>query len=168
MSAESVVRRYLETVFGAGTRDELEALLHPELRFVEHPNLVNPRGTERDRQTMLETFDRGRALLARQSFAIDQLSVRGGEVVVRGTWTGAVAAARRRAAGRRRAPRAHRDVRRGRGRARPPPDELRLLRAAARRLTPVSGAGSNRVGSLCVLHSVRDPDLRRTPCIDRA
>jgi ketosteroid isomerase-like protein len=93
MSAESVVRRYLETVFGAGTRDELEALLHPELRFVEHPNLVNPRGTERDRQTMLETFDRGRALLARQSFAIDQLSVRGGEVVVRGTWTGTVAAA---------------------------------------------------------------------------
>jgi ketosteroid isomerase-like protein len=93
MSAESVVRRYLDVVFGAGTRDELDALLHPELRFVEHPNLVNPRGTERDKATMLETFDRGRALLARQSFEVAELVVRDTDVVVRGTWTGAVAAA---------------------------------------------------------------------------
>jgi ketosteroid isomerase-like protein len=93
MTPESVVRRYLETVFGSGTRDELDALLHPEMRFVEHPNLVNPRGTDRDRRTMLETFELGRALLASQSFEIEELVVRDADVVVRGIWTGTVGAA---------------------------------------------------------------------------
>ena len=49
---------------------DIEALLDPELRFVERPNLVSPRGSERDRGQVLGSVEVGRKLLRDQSFDV--------------------------------------------------------------------------------------------------
>jgi hypothetical protein len=50
------------------TDEDLDALLTPDGCFVERPNLVNPKGGERDAATMRAGIAAGRQLLAWQSY----------------------------------------------------------------------------------------------------
>jgi hypothetical protein len=45
------------------TEAELDELLAPDVRFVERPNLVNPKGGERDAAAMRAGMEAGRKLL---------------------------------------------------------------------------------------------------------
>jgi SnoaL-like domain len=88
----AVVERYLALL--EDPTSEIEAiagLLDPEVRFVEHPNLVNPRGTERDRGDLLASVEAGRRLLREQRFEVVDHLVVGDRVATRVVWTGTLA-----------------------------------------------------------------------------
>jgi ketosteroid isomerase-like protein len=88
-NVEAVVRRYYAVVGDHGaTEDDLAALLHPELRVVEHPNAINPQGTVRDRDETLAGYVAGKALLADQAFEVAEVLVDGDRAAVRATWSG--------------------------------------------------------------------------------
>ena len=56
----------LDDLFAAATdfdTDKLAAIMHPEIRFSEMPNLINPAGTERGFDEALAGFRKGRELL---------------------------------------------------------------------------------------------------------
>ena len=87
----SVVRRYYEVVGDLGSSaEELLALLHPDVRIVEHPNPISPRGAVRDRDATVEGFLAGKRLLSGQTFELHELLVTGDRVAVRATWRGTV------------------------------------------------------------------------------
>jgi ketosteroid isomerase-like protein len=95
MTAEDVVRRYYRVVadLSAGEAD-LVPLLHPDVRIVEHPNSVTPRGAVRGREETLAGFRRSRGLLAEQAFVLREVVARGTRVAVRAHWSATTGAAR--------------------------------------------------------------------------
>src|SRR3954453_3767475 len=85
----------LDELFAAATdfdTDKLDALVHPEVRFTEMPNLINPAGSERDREAALAGFRKGRELLAAQSYDVHSKLVDGDTIAARVTWRGTLAA----------------------------------------------------------------------------
>jgi ketosteroid isomerase-like protein len=88
---ESVVRQYYAVVSDLGsTEDGLRALLSPDLRVVEHPNAVTPRGAVRDLRTTLIGFRAGKSLLREQEFVVHEVLTAGERAAVRATWRGTV------------------------------------------------------------------------------
>jgi ketosteroid isomerase-like protein len=86
-TAVDVVRRYLAAVADAdATADDLAALLHPDVRVVEHPNLVSPHGARRGRDEVLAAYEVGKRLMARQEFELHDAVERDGLVAARATW----------------------------------------------------------------------------------
>ena len=73
------------------TQDELEELLAPEVRFIERPNLINPGGSERDAAATRAGIEKGRELLAWQSYEVRDHVARGDTVVTRMRWSGELA-----------------------------------------------------------------------------
>jgi ketosteroid isomerase-like protein len=71
--------------------DELADLLAPDVRFVERPNLINPAGSERDATAMRAALERGRELLAWQSYEVLDHIASGDIVVTRMRWRGELA-----------------------------------------------------------------------------
>ena len=70
----------------------LERVLHPDARISEMPNLINRAGSECDRAGALAAFERGRELLAAQSFEVHTTVVDGATIAARSTWRGTLAA----------------------------------------------------------------------------
>src|SRR5262249_32037329 len=66
----------------------MTALVHPDVQLVEHPNKLNPKGTHTDRAAMDAAWDRGAALMARQTYEVRGLTVEGGRCVAQIGWTG--------------------------------------------------------------------------------
>jgi ketosteroid isomerase-like protein len=92
MQPTAVIERYLKLI--ADARSEPGAigeLLAPDMCFVERPNLVNPRGTERDSAQVLESLERGRELVREQRFDVVDHLVAGDRVVTRAVWSGTLA-----------------------------------------------------------------------------
>jgi ketosteroid isomerase-like protein len=90
-AVRDTVIRYFETVADLGsTEDDLRAVVHPDARFVEHPNPVVPAGAVRDAAESEQGFRAGKALLAEQSFELHEVLVAGDRAAVRGTWIGVV------------------------------------------------------------------------------
>jgi ketosteroid isomerase-like protein len=86
-----VVRRYYGTVADLGsTEDELRALMTDGARIVEHPNAITPGGADRGIEETVRGFLAGKALLADQSFEVEDILVVGDRAAVRATWTGTV------------------------------------------------------------------------------
>ena len=57
----------LDDLFSAAAEfdtDKLAAVIHPDIRFSEMPNLINPEGTERGFQEAMAGFHKGRELKA--------------------------------------------------------------------------------------------------------
>lgn len=70
----------------------LEDWLTADAVFVEHPNLVNPAGSQRDRDAMAAGVEAGRALLARQAYRDrHHVVTSSGVVVTRARWEGQLA-----------------------------------------------------------------------------
>jgi ketosteroid isomerase-like protein len=87
-----VVRRYYELVAGSDTTpDELQAVLHPDARLVEHPNPVVPQGAVRGVTETLQGFRAGKTLLSAQEFEIHEVLADGPRASVRGNWRGPLA-----------------------------------------------------------------------------
>lgn len=71
----------------------LDEWLRDDAVFIEHPNMVNPSGSERDRDAMAAGVEAGRALLAWQAYRDrHHIAVEPGVVVTRARWEGALAA----------------------------------------------------------------------------
>ena len=71
--------------------DAIGDLLHPEVVFVEHPNLVSPRGHVRDRAAMLDGVRRGADLLTSQQFEVlERQPLPDDRHVIRLSWRGEV------------------------------------------------------------------------------
>lgn len=78
--------------FEVGGPASLEPWMTEDAVFVEHPNTVNPTGTERDRATMAEGVEAGRAMLSRQGYRDRRHAVIGPrDVVTRARWEGELA-----------------------------------------------------------------------------
>ena len=77
------------------TADDLE-FLAPDVRFIERPNLMNPRGSERDARSLSAAIEQGRHLLAWQSYEVRDHVASGETVVTRMRWSGDGATPRRR------------------------------------------------------------------------
>src|SRR5262245_21478498 len=73
------------------TPDELDELLAPGVRFVERPNVVNPRGGERDAVAIRAGVESGKQLLAWQRYEVRDHVVRDDVVVTRMRWSGELA-----------------------------------------------------------------------------
>ena len=71
--------------------EELAQLLAPDVRFVERPNLVNPKGGERDLAAMQAGIEAGRQLLAWQRYEVRDHVASGDLVVTRMRWSGELA-----------------------------------------------------------------------------
>jgi ketosteroid isomerase-like protein len=72
--------------------DKLAAIIDPEVRFSEMPNLINPAGTERGADEALAGFRKGRELLAAQSYDVHSTLLDGDTIAARVTWRGTLAA----------------------------------------------------------------------------
>ena len=68
--------------------DALAKLMHPEARVSEMPNAINTHGTERDMDTALAAFRRGRQMLAEQSYEVHDVLEAGDKIAARATWRG--------------------------------------------------------------------------------
>jgi hypothetical protein len=71
--------------------DEIRALLAPDVRFVQRPNLVSPTGSESDLTAIVAGVSAGRQLLAWQSYEVRDHIEQDDRVVVRMRWTGELA-----------------------------------------------------------------------------
>jgi len=92
VSPTAVVERYLGLIADHDSDPaELATLLHDDYLFVERPNAVSPRGSVRDRDTLLRSLAAGRDLLSSQRYEVRDHLVDGERVVTRVVWTGVVA-----------------------------------------------------------------------------
>jgi ketosteroid isomerase-like protein len=90
----TVIERYLALISDpTADLEAIEALLDADMRFVERPNLVSPRGSERDREQLLASVAVGRELLRDQRFEVVDHVVEGDRVASRVVWTGTLAVA---------------------------------------------------------------------------
>jgi ketosteroid isomerase-like protein len=92
MNPTAVIERYL-TLIADPTADPaaIGELLDPEARFIEHPNLFSPRGSERDRAQVLASLKQGRVLVHEQRFDVIDHLVAGDTIATRAVWTGTLA-----------------------------------------------------------------------------
>lgn len=91
--ATATVERYLAAIADPSTPVEVVAeMLHPEVLFTERPNMFSPAGSQRGRDDMLQSLDRGRSLIVGQRFEVrDHHAVEDTRVVTRATWRGETA-----------------------------------------------------------------------------
>jgi ketosteroid isomerase-like protein len=84
----------LDALFTAATdfdTDRLAAIMHPEIRFTEFPNLINPEGSERGFDEALAGLRKGRELLSAQSYDVHARISDGDTIASRVTWRGTLA-----------------------------------------------------------------------------
>jgi ketosteroid isomerase-like protein len=92
MSQTDIIERYLSRIADPSVDVErIAELLDDDMRFVERPNLVNPRGTTRKVAELLTSVAQGRQLLEAQNFEIIDHVVAGDTIATRVVWTGTVA-----------------------------------------------------------------------------
>ena len=85
----------LDDLFSAAAEFDtakLAAIIDPDVRFTELPNLINPAGTERGADEALAGFRKGRELLSAQSYDVHSTLVDGDTIAARVTWHGTLAA----------------------------------------------------------------------------
>ena len=92
---EAVVRNYYAAVSALDVPEEVVlALLAEDLRVVEHPNPITPKGAVRERDEVLDALRAGRGLLAEQQFDVHEVVSTGDRVAARVTWTAVIGVAR--------------------------------------------------------------------------
>jgi ketosteroid isomerase-like protein len=85
-----VVRYYLAAI-EKGDPEALAACCDPAIEQTEFPNLLNPKGQARGLAGMIDGLERGKALLAAQSYEIINAVVDGERVAVEMKWAGELA-----------------------------------------------------------------------------
>jgi len=72
--------------------DRLAAIIDPEVRFSEMPNLINPEGSERGSAEAMAGFRKGRELLSAQTYHVHSRVREDDMIAARVTWRGTLAA----------------------------------------------------------------------------
>lgn len=92
-STTALVERYLAAIVDPGASAEVVGtMLHPEMQFVERPNMFSPGGSQRDRAAVLDSLGRGRAMIGDQRFEVrDHYAVSDSHLVTRALWSGEAA-----------------------------------------------------------------------------
>lgn len=85
-----VIARYLRAI-ETGDATAMAECLAPDMHQTEWPNVLAKAGQERGRERILADFDRGRALLQGQSYAVSVVHGAGTQVMVELVWTGTLA-----------------------------------------------------------------------------
>ena len=70
--------------------DAMARLMHPDARISEMPNAINKNGTERDVETALAAFRKGKAMLAEQTYEVHDVLQAGDKIAARATWRGRI------------------------------------------------------------------------------
>jgi ketosteroid isomerase-like protein len=82
-----VIRRYYARLEDPTEGEEsVTALLDADIRIVEHPNMLSPKGSVRSRAELIDGLINGRALLRAQSYHVHEILVHGERAAVRLTW----------------------------------------------------------------------------------
>lgn len=87
----SFLRSYLDAVSRGATGDELAAFYEPDAVFIEHPNLLVPKGATRDLAAIQKSAEAGKAILASQRYDILDSVVEGDKAVLVMKWVGVFA-----------------------------------------------------------------------------
>jgi len=87
MSTRETVIAYLRAV-EAMDLDATAAMFHPDVLVTEHPNRLNPSGKRYDAAELRAAGERGKAIMARQTYAVRALTVEGERAVAQIAWTG--------------------------------------------------------------------------------
>jgi ketosteroid isomerase-like protein len=87
MTTREIVAAYIRAV-EAQDLDEVNRLLHPEVENVEHPNKLLPAGKRYDLAAMRAAGERGRAVMASQTWEIRSMIVEGNRAAVQIVWSG--------------------------------------------------------------------------------
>jgi ketosteroid isomerase-like protein len=88
----AIVERYLALIADhESDPGAIRELLEDGMRFVEHPNLFSPQGSDRDVERIMASLEQGRRLLAGQRYEVLGHAVDGETVVTRVRWTGTLA-----------------------------------------------------------------------------
>lgn len=87
-----IVKRYFKYIEQFSTHEaDFTAILHPEFRQHEFPNLLNKTGQESDLSHLLKRAEMGKKLISRQSFEIKNQIENGDQLVVESQWFGKMA-----------------------------------------------------------------------------
>jgi ketosteroid isomerase-like protein len=88
----AIVERYLAIVADLDVpAAALADVVHPDARFVEHPNAIAPTGRRRDAEAARAALERSRSLLSAQRFDVVDHVAAGERVVTRARWTATLA-----------------------------------------------------------------------------
>jgi hypothetical protein len=91
-TAADVVERYYALVADLdSSTEDLASVVNPNIRIVEHPNAISPRGSVRGYEEVLAAHAAGRRLLSEQGFVVHEVLACGGRVALRATWHGRLA-----------------------------------------------------------------------------
>ena len=71
-----------------GDLEALRALFHPDAVQIEYPNRLKAKGDRRDLKQMSADFERGKAILDRQSYVVRRAVADGDAVALEVSWTG--------------------------------------------------------------------------------
>ena len=84
------VRRYLKAIED-GEFAEIRELFASDASFLQFPNRIYPQGLSASVSQMAEAFEKGRKLMASQSYKIKNELITGDSVAVEVLWTGKLA-----------------------------------------------------------------------------
>lgn len=84
-------RRYLKAVEAMGTFESVGEFFRPDAVFHTFPNRIAPQGHVRTLAESRIAFEKGRALLKSQSYAVRRIVEAGDEVAVELEWRGVLA-----------------------------------------------------------------------------
>ena len=90
MDLEELTRRYLRAV-EEGDWLTLEGLYAPDVVQEEFPNRLLPQGATRNLSSIREASERGRKVLQRQTYQINEMVTNGDVVAFEATWEGILA-----------------------------------------------------------------------------
>ena len=87
MTTREIVTAYIRAI-EAQDPEAVERLLHPEMTNLEHPNKLNPAGRHYDLDAVRAAGERGKALMASQTYEIRGMIVEGDRAAVQVLWSG--------------------------------------------------------------------------------
>ena len=87
-AAEKLIRDYFRAIENSVTGPELAGFLHDEIRQTEFTSRLTPKGRTRGKAEMLADFERGKAMVASQTYGIRALISDGDRVCAETEWTG--------------------------------------------------------------------------------
>lgn len=89
----AIIRRYYDTFATNPLPEAFEPFYAEDIVQDEFPNRLLPNGARRDLAALREAAERGRALMATQSFDVQHMVASGDTVAVETVWSGTVGAA---------------------------------------------------------------------------
>lgn len=87
MGTSEIILEYLRAI-ESHDLDRVASHYDPDVRVVEHPNKITPNGGTYDAAALRAAGERGKALLARETYNVRSMIVDGDRACVQSLWTG--------------------------------------------------------------------------------